>query len=235
MHHALKKLANRKLVQIFITGILVVSIFAGFWFGAQLILNADPPISFVSTNYMNVNSRQLSDWDINLFGMSLSIGDLVFIEGVKPGEVDSEYPNSDVIVFRNPDSPKEHIALRVVAKEKIDGKWYFFVKGDGFGAPKWPAEVSFEQFTEWSGQNAESLVGAVREDLVAGRVVLRVPLAGILAVFVHEWFGVDDSFLAVALPLMFVVFVFLIVLDFVLSALGGRLRDVQQKRQVAVR
>ncbi len=235
MHHALKKLANRKLVQIFITGILVVSIFAGFWFGTQLILNADPPISYVSTNYMNINSGQLFDWDINLFGMSLSIGDLIFIEGVKPGDVDSEYPNSDVIVFRNPDSPKEHIALRVVAKEKIDGKWYFFVKGDGFGAPKWPAEVSIEKYIEWSSQNADSLAGAVCEDLVAGRVVLRVPLAGFLAVYVHEWFGVEDSFLAVALPFIFVVFVFVTALDFVLPALGRRLHGVQQKRQVAIR
>jgi hypothetical protein len=218
-----------------VAGFLVVSICSGFWFGAQLILNSNPPISFVSTNYMNIDSNHLNEWEINLFGMSLSIGDLVFIEGIDPAYVNSDYPNSDIIVFRNPDSPREHIALRVIGKEKIEGKWFFFVKGDGFGASKWPAEVNLDKYVEWNSQNMGQFPGMVSEDLVTGRVLLRVPLAGILAVLVHERFGVDDSFSAVALPVMFVFFAFVILFDFVLPALRRRLYGVQQKRQVANR
>lgn len=234
MNPNLKKLSNRKCFQILVAGVLVFSLISGFWFALELVFCADPPISFVSSNYMNINSRA-NEWDITLFGMTLSIGDLIFIQGVEPNELDLEYPDSDIIVFKNPDSPKEHIALRLVAREKIDGKWYFFVKGDGSGSSTWPDKVGPADYMEWKNQNSSLPLGAVCEDLVAGKVAMRVPLVGILSVFIHNRFGVDDNFLAVTLPFMVVTFGFVVVKDFVVPFLAGKIHDVQQKRQKGIR
>ena len=208
---------------------------SGFWLGMRLILSSDPPLTFISSNYMEIRSEQTNEWEINLFGMSLCVGDLVFVEWADAEKLYSNYPNSDIVVFHNPDAPNELAALRMVSKTKIDGKWYFFVKGDGVGSSKWPAEVDLAQCVEWKNQDESLPSGAVSEDLIVGKVVLRVPLAGALAVFVHESFGVNDSFVAVALPLIFVLFVFVVSADFVVPFLLGQMQDVQQKRQRAPR
>jgi hypothetical protein len=49
---------------------------------------------------------------------------------VKPEGLNANYPNNDIIVYRNPNGVTTH-RPRIVEKQEINGTLYFKTKGDG--------------------------------------------------------------------------------------------------------
>jgi signal peptidase I len=71
------------------------------------------------------------------FDRTLHVGDILIIEPINPNDLNTNYPNSDIIVFHNPQNPSELIVHRIIGVTDVNGILYFTTKGDGNGNP-WP-------------------------------------------------------------------------------------------------
>ena len=66
------------------------------------------------------------------FNRTLNVGDIIIIQGVDPETLNTNYPNSDIIVYKKPADPEDTpIVHRIVASYEINGTLYFQTKGDG--------------------------------------------------------------------------------------------------------
>ncbi|HSV50319.1 MAG TPA: hypothetical protein VLH35_08370 [Candidatus Acidoferrales bacterium] len=187
---------------------VIVIVVLGFFFGLSFALNADVPIRVVESGSMCVRYDGACDGWSHVFEQTLHVGDIIIIEGVTADSISADYPNSDIIVYLNPTNPTATpIVHRVVAKYQVDGKWYFQTKGDGNGNP-WPTTVSSGQYdsnTLWhTGQG-------VPEDLVLGKVVMRIPWFGHITLFLrnNNW----------GLPLIIALILVLLIVEFVIPLL----------------
>jgi signal peptidase I len=89
-------------------------------------------------------------------------GSLVLVDAnINPADLNANYPDSDIIMFHNPDDPGQLIVHRIVAKTDINGTTCFYTKADANGA-KYPAVPSPSEYDNW---------GAVSPDLIVGKVV----------------------------------------------------------------
>jgi signal peptidase I len=189
-------------VAIAVIVIAVLSFFAVLSFA----LNADVPVRVVESGSMCISSGYLCDGWSHPFDHTLHVGDIIIIAGVDGDDINSDYPNSDVIVFQNPTNPSSTpIVHRVVARTQVDGKWYFQTKGDGNPSQDWPADVSENEYdsnTLWhTGEG-------VPEDLVLGKVVMRIPWFGHITLFLR-----NNSW---GLPLIIAVIFLLLFIEFIL-------------------
>jgi len=87
---------------------------------------------------------------------TLHKGDYIVFKAVDAEELNTDYPNSDIIVYHKPTNPDELIVSRIVAKEERDGVLYFSTKGDGNGMTKWPDIPLKSDYDPW-GVNWELL------------------------------------------------------------------------------
>ncbi len=167
--------------------VLVLSV----WFGLRLVLNTEYPVLAVDSGSMCVSGNGVCDGWSHPFEPTLHVGDLVILEGVDPQTLNTTYPYSDIIVYRNP-SDKTLIVHRIVDAQEIDGTLYFKTKGDGNGPIVWPnIPYYFDDIPDQHG---------VPADLIIGRVVMRIPLLGWVPLFVeNNPFGVPLLILVVAL------------------------------------
>jgi signal peptidase I len=89
-------------------------------------------------------------------------GSLVLVDpNINPADLNANYPNSDIIMFHNPNNHDQLIVHRIVAKTEINGTTCFYTKADANGA-KYPAVPSPSEYDSW---------GAVPLDLIVGKVV----------------------------------------------------------------
>lgn len=183
---------------------LIVVVVLGFFVGLSFALNAEVPVRVVESGSMCVPYGAFCDGWSHAFSQTLHIGDIIIIEGVKPEDINANYPNSDIIVYQNPTNPTATpIVHRVVAKYQVDGVWYFQTKGDGNGTP-FPDAVSSSEYdsnTLWhTGQG-------VPENLVLGKVVMRIPYFGHITLFLR-----NNSW---GLPLIIALIVILLLIEFI--------------------
>lgn len=183
---------------------LIVIVVLGFFVGLSLILNAEVPVRVVESGSMCVPYGAFCDGWSHAFSNTLHVGDIIIIEGVNPETISADYPNSDIIVYQNPTNPTATpIVHRVVAKYQVDGVWYFQTKGDGNGTP-YPEDVSSSEYdsnTLWhTGQG-------VPENLVLGKVVMRIPYFGHITLFLR-----NNSW---GLPLIIALIVILLLIEFI--------------------
>ena len=69
-----------------------------------------------------------------------------------PETLNTNYPNSDIIVYKNPADPEETpIVHRIAASYEVNGIIYFQTKGDGNNTP-WPAPVNSSEYDSVSGK-----------------------------------------------------------------------------------
>ncbi|MGQ9552167.1 MAG: signal peptidase I [Candidatus Bathycorpusculaceae bacterium] len=198
-----KKLWKNEYVQTALMLVLMVAIVFGFWYASQLALGTQNPMLAVVTGSMcTIQGGQCDGWT-HPFEHTLHIGDLIVIQGVKPEEINDDYPESDIIVFHKPINPEELIVHRVVAKEERDGKTYFRTKGDGNGIHKWPEEPETAEYDPW----------IIPEELVVGKVVLRIPWIGHITLFMHNSIG---------LPIVLFLIILVIAVEFVVPILKGK-------------
>jgi signal peptidase I len=182
-----------------VIGVIALVLFS-VWYGSQAVLNTPYPVSAVESGSMCVPYGGACDGWTHPFDHTLHIGDLIIVQGVNPEDLNADYPNSDIIVFHKPTDPDELIVHRIVSEQEIDGKLYFTTKGDGNGND-WPATPE-SGIDRWTGYP-----DGIPQDLVVGKVVLRIPWVGHLALFMRGSLGI---------PLVIVIIVVIVIFEFVL-------------------
>jgi signal peptidase I len=145
------------------------------------------------------------------FNRTLNVGDIIVVQRVDPQDLNTNYPESDIIVYQKPDTPADTpIVHRIVAVNNVDGTLYFQTKGDGNPSVGWPAVPSPSDYDSANGIYHTSPNG-VSQDLVIGKVVTRIPYFGWITLLLRgtSW----------ALPLIVAIILVLIVLEFILPVI----------------
>jgi signal peptidase I len=209
----------RENIRTIIAVFIIIGLTLGLFFGLGLILNTDTPLRVVESSSMSVPYNWMSGPPYPLdyflltlqhpFEHTLNVGDIIVIQKVDPTTLNTNYPDSDIIVYQRPTDPTNTpIVHRIVSSYEVNGTLYFQTKGDGnpIGDPNaaWPNQVSTENYDSnsiWrTGQG-------VPQNLVLGKVVMRVPIAGWITLFLQQttW----------GLPLIISIILLLIVIEFI--------------------
>ncbi|UCF45240.1 MAG: hypothetical protein JSW44_00990 [Candidatus Bathyarchaeota archaeon] len=212
---SLKNLWKNEYVQTAVVICLIVLVIFGFWYGSQVILNTPFPALAVVSGSMCIPYGNQCDGGFHPFARTLHIGDLIIVQGVNPLELNTDYPDSDIIVFKKPGNPDDLIVHRIAAVDEINGTLYFRTKGDGNGN-KWPNTPSPAEYDPWKTDD----VDGVREDLVVGKVAMRIPWLGHVVLFMRNSIG---------LPVVIALIVILVIVEFIVPLLRGRKSREQQK------
>jgi len=212
--YKLKKAWKNEYVQTAtVIGIIALIVF-GFWFGSQAVLNTSYPALAVVSGSMCVPYDGRCDGWSHPFSQTLHIGDLIIVQGTEPINLNSDYPASDIIIFKKPTDPDELIVHRIVEKEERDGKIFFFTKGDGNSNTKWPDIPSSSEYDPWNQGNG------IPEDLVVGKVVMRIPWVGHFVLFMRNGIG---------LPLVVGLITILIIVEFIIPIIRSKKEDPPQE------
>ena len=210
-------------VQTIIVISLILLVVFGFWYGSQLVLNTKiPPALAVVSGSMCIPYDGACDGWTHPFTRTLHIGDIIIVQGINPKDLNTNYPNSDIIVFHRPDNPDELIVHRIVSTVTIDHKLYFFTKGDGNSPPDtWPTIPQSYEYDSWFSGNLSIPQGAVSQDLVVGKVVMRIPWIGNIAIFMRDALGVNNN--SIAILVVITLIVLLIIIEFVAPLIKKRI------------
>ena len=208
----LKKLLKNDYFKTVIAIVLIVFIIVGFFFGMTIVLGSAVPIRVVESGSMCVPFDGGCDGWSHPFDHTLHVGDIIVIQQVNPVDLKANYPDSDVIVYRNPNGVTP-IVHRIVAKQEINGTLYFKTKGDGNGPVTWPDVPNYYD-------NIPDARG-VPQNLIEGKVILRVPWFGWITLFMrgNPW----------ALPLIITFIILLVVIEFVLPVVKEKKRKTAQQ------
>ena len=210
----LKKLWKNEYVQTAIVICLIALVIFGFWYGSQIVLNTPYPALAVVSGSMCIPYDGACDGRFHPFARTLHIGDLIIVQGVNPANLSADYPNSDIIIFHKPGDTEELIVHRIVAKEERDGVLYFYTKGDGNGVNKWPSTPTSSEYDPWNDRQG------VPEDLVVGKMVMRIPWLGHVVLFMRNSIG---------LPVVIALIIILVIVEFIVPVLRGKKPHEQQK------
>ena len=199
--------------------LLIVAIVLGLFFGLQWALHTPYPALTVVSGSMSI-PYGAGDYNFWLtlatpFDRTLSVGDIIIIQGVNSKDLNTNYPNSDIIVFHDPNDTSELIVHRIVSAETVNGTTYFITKGDGNGNP-WP-QTPKTGFDPWDSNNPPG----VPASMVVGKVVMRIPWFGWITLFIR-----DDP---LGLPAIILIIMLVIILEFVLPIF--REKKPQQETQ----
>jgi hypothetical protein len=214
---------GKKFLNAFILLMLIVIGFLGFWFALRMTLNTECPLLPVSSGNMCIVQPQCDGLSYP-FEPTLHVGDLIIVQGVDARNVEVAYPESDVIVFYMPklDSYQkdELIITRVVAKEERDGIVYFRTKSDGEGIHIWPEIPDISECDRWYDyRENHTWNDMISEKLLVGKVILRIPWIGHIALFMHKSSGIF---------IIIVFMVILIVVGFSIPAFSSEKVEVKQ-------
>ena len=208
-----RKLLKNEYVQTATVILLIVAVIFGFWYGSQAILNTNiPPVLAVVSGSMDTISDGATPGWTHPFSRTLQIGDLIVIQGVEAETLNTNYPNSDIIVYHRPDNPDELIVHRIVSSTVIDGKIYFFTKGDGNPPIKWPNSTD-SMYDKWISTDPNIPTGAISEDLIIGKVLMRIPLIGYLPMLVQSAIGNNST---IIIPIIAAIIILLVIVEFII-------------------
>jgi len=212
--NSIQKITHNEYMKSLLVVAVGVLIIGGFFFGLPLALNVDVPIRVVESGSMCVTYNGSCDGGSHVFESTLHVGDIIIIQGVDAKDLNTNYPNSDIIVYQNPTNPTATpIVHRIVTSDEVDGKLYFQTKGDGNPSKKWPSPVeehAYDSNCIWhTGEG-------VSEDLVIGKVIMRIPWFGHITLFLRSnpW----------CLPVLIAIIIGLIALEFILPMLKKKPR-----------
>lgn len=183
--------------QTVVTVVVIVGLVFGFWYGVRLALNTQYPMLAVASGSMHLPQNTECDGWSHPFAHTLHTGDLIVVEGVNPEDIYAAPLNEsgrsgDIIVFRAIGSD-DLIVHRAVGKVVQSGRIFFITQGDHNTVPGPSSPTPAEN--------------------VIGRVVMRVPWFGHLALQLHNSTG---WLVIVAL------IVLLVVVEFVLPEVWGK-------------
>jgi signal peptidase I len=148
--------------------LLILSVVFGFWYGSRLVLNTEYPMLAVASGSMHLpRSTECDGWS-HPFAPTLHTGDLIIIQGVNVSDIyAAPYPNGTIIVFHQMYG-NELIVHRAIERRVENGQVYYVTKGDGNSGPDQPLPA----------------------DHVVGKVVLRIPWIGHLALLMRNSTGI---------------------------------------------
>jgi signal peptidase I len=210
----LRKLSKNNYFKTLVTIALIVTITAGFFLSIQLSLGTSAPLRVVESGSMCVPYDGACEGWLSLdhsFAQTLHKGDIIIIQAVNPADLSANYPNSDIIVYRNPNGVTP-IVHRIVDKQEMDGKLYFKTKGDGNGPVTWPAIPNYYD-------NIPDTKG-VPQNLIEGKVILRIPWFGWITLLMkgNSW----------ALPVVIGLILLLLIIEFILPVNKEKRKTAQQ-------
>jgi signal peptidase I len=219
-----KKVLKNDYVKTAIAIALIIAVVLGFFFGLGLALGTSVPVRVVESGSMCTDINGCNGWS-HPFEHTLHVGDIIIIQDVNPEDLNADYPNSDIIIYQNPNLQGRQeatpIVHRIVAKYQVNGTWYFQTKGDGNGVnwPTTPTASEYDSHTLWSSGEG------VPEDLVLGKVVMRIPYFGWITLFMrgNSW----------ALPLVIGLIMLLIVVEFILPVVRSKNKKKQTEQQIS--
>jgi signal peptidase I len=197
---------------------VIVAVVLGLFFGLQVFLGTAVPVRVVESGSMCVPYDGACDGWSHPFEHTLHVGDIIIIQKVNPADLNVNYPNSDIIVYKNPTDPTATpIVHRITATYTVNGTMYFQTKGDGNSADKWPNVPSPQEYdsrTLWNtGQG-------VPQDYVIGKVVMRIPYFGWITLFLRNnpW----------GLPVIIGLIMLLVILEFVIPIIRKESKKEQE-------
>ncbi len=195
-----RKLKKNNYIQTFLIIGLIALVIFGAWFGIQAALNTKIiPVLAVTSGSMCIPYDAACEGlhpITHPFERTLHTGDLIIIQGADPEKLNTNYPNSDIIVYqdpRYPTDPNQKIVHRIVGRTEINGTLYFYTKGDGNPYHKYPDALDEGEYDYWSPISADS---------VYGKVVMRIPLLGNLPIYIQELsknLGFNASYLLITI------------------------------------
>lgn len=216
---------NEPFQTLIVIGLIALLVF-GFWFGGQLILHTKipPALAVISGSMCVPYDGGCGGWtSVNHpFVRTLHKGDIIIIQGVNPEDLKTNYPESDIIVFHSPLNPTELIVHRIIGKTVINGITYFSTKGDGNGNV-WP-QTPQSGLDPWD-YNSPS---GVPQDLIVGKVVMRIPWIGWISIKMQEAGGNSS----IVTPIIFILIVLLVVIEFVVPLLKRKKIHHAQKTSI---
>jgi signal peptidase I len=184
--------------------VVIVIVVFGFWFGAQTILGTSYPALAVASGSMYLPQGVKCDGWSHPFARTLQTGDLIIIQGVKPENIYANPGNGDILVFTyaDPTTGESTLIVHRAIKKTVDqkGEIEFITQGDnnygpGPGSPTPAADI-------------------------IGKVILRVPWFGWLALFMR-----DSS----AVYVIAVIIVLLIIVELALPERRGTKAETELK------
>ena len=181
----------------------------------QLVLGTSP-LRVVESGSMCVPYDGACEGWISLdhpFAQTLHKGDIIIIQAVNPADLNANYPNSDIIVYRNPNGVTP-IVHRIVDKQEINGTLYFKTKGDGNGPVTWPSIPNYYD-------NIPDTKG-VPQNLIEGKVILRIPWFGWITLLMrgNSW----------ALPVVIGLIILLLIIEFILPVIKEKRKNCTTNR-----
>lgn len=223
----LGKLWKNDVLRTIVTLALIPIIIIGFWFALPKALNTEDifPVFVVVSPSMCIPNEDCSLFS-HTFERTLHVGDLLVIQGVEAKYLKTDYPNSDIIVFRNPgraeDHPQANIVHRIIDKVEVNGKLYFHTKGDGNNYPNiWPQEPQPNNHDNWYStvdDPSSTYEQAISEDYIYGKVIMRIPWIGVIAM---------QSQKNSIIPAIFgIVIVLLVIFEFILPLVRKRSNSI---------
>lgn len=180
---------------------MIVIVF-GFWYSIQLALNTQYPALAVASGSMCILPGSYCDGWTHPFEHTLHVGDLIIVQGVNPADIKTgSYPDGDIIVFRKPGLLDELIVHRAIENATgPDNKIYFRTKGDGNPSPD-----------SHTGEGSWNFM--VSQDLVIGKVIMRIPWVGHLALFMHN---------SSAIFLIVIFIIILLIIELIIPIFTGK-------------
>ena len=198
----------------------IVIVVLGIFFSLGFALNTDVPVRVVESGSMCIPYNGVCDGWSHIFERTLHVGDIIIIQGIDPKDINTNYPNSDIIVYINPTNPTDTpIVHRVVESYERDGILYFQTKGDGNPNEDWPANVTSDDYDSnmlWhTGEG-------VPEDLVLGKVVMRIPWFGHITLFLRNnpW----------GLPVIIGLIMLLLIIEFIIPIIKNKKAKEQEPK-----
>jgi signal peptidase I len=209
----LKELWKKDYFQTAILIVIIVIAVLVLWFGSQTFLGTSNPALAVASGSM-CKVHPCDGWS-HPFERTLHIGDLIIVQGVNPKEVKTgPDPEGDIIIFHRPMSDPsgvdELIVHRAIENATHNGLVYFRTKGDGNGgADQWGGGYASGDFR---GENY-TWNNMISEKLVVGKVIMRIPWVGNIALFMRE---------GSAVYLVLALIIILVIVEFGIPALRSR-------------
>jgi len=218
--NTLKRMWKNDYFKTVVAIVLIVAIVLVFLFGSQLVLNTHYPALTVESGSMCIPYDQHDNFLLSLehpFDRTLSVGDIIIVQGVNPKDFNTNYPNSDIIVFHDPYDPSTLIVHRIIGGEDVNGTLYFQTKGDGNGNP-WPQKPTSD-LDPWDGNSPPG----VPASMVVGKVVMRIPWVGWVTLFLR-----DDPW---GLPVVVTLIMLLVIVEFIVPILREKKPEQQNPTQ----
>jgi signal peptidase I len=203
-----KQLWKNEYFRTAITILIIVTVVFAFWFGSRWALNTDYPMLAVATGSMaGVPTDPVDDGWSHPFDRTLRIGDLIIVQGVRPEDVyaapfNESGRSGDILVFHAIGSD-ELIVHRAIGKTVVNGHIYFITQGDHNNAPGPSSPTPAEN--------------------VVGKVIMRIPWLGHLALFMQ------NSSVTLMIAILIVA---LIIIEFVLPGTAHKRTENNESEHV---